>query len=116
MIKVSFVLFLVFLAGNARAEDSAFVYDNHGKRDPFAPLVSSKGSAIVYDGDITSADMILEGIVADPKGDNMAIVNGKIVKTTDRIGPYLVENIGNNQVELSNGQDRFTLKLKEGGT
>jgi len=109
----SVLISLLFLSlANAQA---AFVYDDHGKRDPFVPLVSSSGMVVTYDRDLSVDDLVLEGIVADASGENIAIVNGKIVKNHDHIGPYVVGLIAVDHVEFLQGTDRFVLKMKKGG-
>ena len=110
------MLGLIFGLGQiAVAEETRFVYDAHGKHDPFVPFVSSSGMIMTYDTDLTASDMVLEGIVAGAKGNNMAIINGKVVKATDALGAYTVDMIGDDHVELTKGQEHVTLKLKKGG-
>src|ERR1700733_1043077 len=106
---------LVLISTNTVYAQPAFVYDDHGKRDPFVPLVSSAGMVVTYDEDLAVNDLVLEGIVTDPSGDNAAIVNGKVVKAHDKVGPYTVNAITIDQVEFMKGNDRFVLKLKRGG-
>ena len=126
-----FVLFVIILlvANIAYAQQSvqpggaavpaegpvSFVYDDHNQRDPLTPLVSLAGVVMAYDADMTMSDFVLEGIVADAKGANVAIINGKVVKIQDHVGPYVVEVINNDHVELVKGTERFMLKLKKGG-
>lgn len=98
------------------AQDKAYVYDDHGKNDPFRPILSETGEVIKYDTQITIDDMKLEGILGDPKGNNVAIINGKIVKPSDKAGPFTVEAVGLEQVDLSKDGEHFMLKLKKGGT
>ena len=100
----------------AYAQDGAFVYDDHGKRDPFGPLVTNSGAVVVSDTDLTVADINLEGLVSDPQGNNVAIINGKIVKAGDYVGPYKVETVAVDYVGLLKEQQRITLRLKKGGT
>ena len=88
------------------------MYDDHGKRDPFVPLVSSAGMVVTYDEDLSVNDLILEGIVTGASGDNAAIVNGKVVKPHDQIGPYVVETIAVDHVEFLKGTERFILRIK----
>lgn len=107
-------LLLLFVVTTAYAEDKPFVYDAHGKRDPFAPLISPSGTPISYDSDISASDMNLEGIVLDAKGNNLAIINGKIVKANDLLGAYTVVTIANDHVDLVKGQEHLTVKLKKG--
>ncbi|MBI3314966.1 MAG: hypothetical protein HYZ86_03375 [Candidatus Omnitrophica bacterium] len=99
----------------ASADGGAFVYDDHGRRDPFMPQVSAAGAVITYEADLTAGDMVLEGIVADAQGNNVAVINGKIVKQGDRIGLYAVAAVRPDDVELVKDDQRFTVKLKKGG-
>jgi hypothetical protein len=106
-------LVVIFLSANSLYAQENFVYDDHGKRDPFVPLVSSSGMVVTYDEDLSVNDLVLEGIVADASGNNAAIVNGKVVKAHDQIGPYVVDVIAIDHVEFLKGTGRFILKLKK---
>ena len=97
------------------AESKQFVYNENGKRDPFWPLVSASGTITTYESDMTAADMVLEGVVVDAHGDNLAIVNGKIVKKGEQVASYQVDSISNDHVDLSNSQEHLTIRLKKGG-
>src|ERR1700691_403318 len=101
-----FIFVLIFLFTNSVYAQEAFVYNDHGKRDPFVPLVSSSGMVVTYDEDLSVNDLVLEGIVSDASGDNVAIVNGKMVKAHDQVGPYVVEVIAEDHVEFLKGTDR----------
>src|ERR1700679_4240136 len=105
------ILVLLLLSTNFLYAQENFVYDDHGKRDPFVPLVSSSGMVVTYDEDLSVNDLVLEGVVADASGNNVAIVNGKVVKPKDHIGPYIVDIIAADHVEFLKGTERFVLKL-----
>ncbi len=109
------ILVLISLFTNLVYAKETFVYDDHGKRDPFVPLVSSAGMVVTYDQDLSVNDLVLEGIVSDASGNNAAIVNGKVVKPHDQIGPYVVDVIAVDHVEFLKGTEKFTLRLKRGG-
>jgi len=112
--RILIVVLILFFAKSVYAQDT-FVYDDHGKRDPFVPLVSSTGLIITYDDNLSVNDLALEGIIADPTGtNNAALVNGKIVKVQDQIGPYVIDVIASDHVELLKGTDRYILKMKKG--
>ena len=113
MKKLLWLLFL-YCATFVYADDQTFVYNEHGKHDPFWPLVTPAGSMINYESDMTATDMVLEGVVVDAQGNNLAIINGKVVKMGDTIGSYLVEDITNDHVNVSKGEERLTLRLKKG--
>jgi hypothetical protein len=112
------VLFLFFVLGltcdGYADETPVFIYNEHGKRDPFGPLVSQSGALISYDIDSAPSDMTLEGIVLDAKGNNLAILNGKIVKVGDKSGTAVVAAIFNDHIDLIKGQEHITVKLKKG--
>jgi hypothetical protein len=119
---VLLVVFAAFVPGRAvlaakptpaPAEEGAFVYHDHGKRDPFWALVNSSGALINYDKDLLASDMSLEGILIEPDGNNIAIINGTIVKANDNIGVFVVKKIENNIVTLQRGQEKVILKLKK---
>jgi hypothetical protein len=93
---------------------STFVYNEHGKKDPFSPMISSSGTLIPYDNEISESDISLEGVVLDAKGNNLAIMNGKIVKAADKVGAYTVDTIASDHVNLVKGDERLTVKLKKG--
>ena len=109
------IIVVSFFFANLVYAQESFVYDDHGNRDPFVPLVSSTGLVVTYDEDLSVNDLVLEGVVADASGDNLAIVNGKVVKVQDHIGPYIVDVIAVDHVEFLKGTERFILKLKSGG-
>jgi len=113
--RVLIFLIIYFAVIFSYAEEQSFVYDDHTKRDPFVPLISPAGMLVAYDTDLTVSDLTLEGIVADAKGHNVAIVNGKVVKVHDHIGSYVVDVIAVDHVEFLQGTQRFTLGLKKGG-
>lgn len=112
IIRFSVLMAFLVLSSSAFGQDIK-VYDDHGRRDPFGPLVSSSGAVIVYDSDLTSADMNLEGVLADASGQNLAIINGKVVKLGDHVGLFVVDVIAQDHVELIKDQERFTLKLNK---
>jgi hypothetical protein len=108
----TFILVLILFFANSVYAQEAFVYNDHGKSDPFMPLVSADGTVVNYDKDLSVNDLVLEGVVVDASGRNVAIVNGKIVKVHDQIGSYVVDAIVFDHVEFLKGTERFILKIK----
>jgi hypothetical protein len=90
-----------------------FVYDDHRSRDPFSPLVTPSGAIITQDKDLVVTDMILEGIMTEGGGKNIAIINGRIVGKNDTIGTFVVIRIEKDIVILQKGQKIYSLKLKK---
>lgn len=72
-------------------------YDSKGKRDPFVPLVH-EGRFVAVTGsglakDLPVSDLHLAGIVWDPAGSSLALINEMEVKIGDRLGDYQVVDI-----------------------
>src|SRR3989338_2328858 len=78
----------------AWAGQDVFVYDDHGKRDPLWPLVGPAGNILNYDKEFQATDLKIEGIISGVNGQNLAIINGQIVKKGDQLGPLVVARIG----------------------
>ena len=97
----------------AIAEEQNFVYDDHGNRDPFWPLVTSNGLIASYETNLLVSELILEGIIVGKDGQNFAVINGAIVKSKDRLGEYIIQEISSTKVVLIKGEERFELKLKK---
>ena len=116
MNKIHFTIVLCVVAiwaGMAGAAEEQFVYDDHARRDPFWRLLTPGGVIINYEIDILITDMILEGIIFDPGRQNLAIVNGKVIKAGDTIGLYTVIAVEEKRVLLRKGNEDFVLNLKK---
>ena len=94
------------LAGRLAAEP---VYDSHGKRDPFVPLVTSTSrepSGLL--GVEQLEDVLLEGVVYDKKNGSVAVLNGFVLKEGEEMGNVKVLQIKPEGVLLSlNGSEGF---------
>lgn len=111
---ILFILLCAVLNGSfASASEEAFVYDEHNKRDPLWRLVTRDGVIVNYDQDLLITDMLLEGIIYDPSGKSLAIINGSVVKKYDKIGLFVVEKVDKKKVILRKGQESYALELKE---
>ena len=113
MMKLLFLILSLLLAAHGWAQEAGFKYDDHAKRDPLWSLVNENGVIQDFDNDFAVSDLTLQGIVADPAGNNIAIINGRVVKTHEMIGQYIVGKITKDIVELIKGQERFELKLQK---
>lgn len=115
MAKTAIMFLMLTLACPLWADDlpaEKFVYDDHGKRDPFWKLVTASGSIMNFETDLLISDLTLEGIIVDPRGANLAIINGNVVKTNDKLGAFTVLKIEKDNVKLLKGQESFILRLK----
>ena len=117
-ILLSIILVLV-ISGVAVAQEelqgqTSFIYDDGGRRDPLWPLVNSNGAILNYESEFLITDLALEGIMAGTDGENMAIINGRVLKAHDAIGQFVVRKIGDDSIILKKGKQKFELKLKKG--
>jgi hypothetical protein len=86
------------------------MYDNGGRRDPFLSLIADNVN--VFDLEELSVEgVMLEGIIYDPLQGSLAIVNGEIYRTGDRIGGFEVKEIANNFIKIAQGDILYTIKL-----
>ncbi len=92
---------------------SSFIYDDHGRRDPFWRLVNATGMVVNYDTSLMISDLVLEGVILDNSGKSMAIVNGRIVKKGDQLGQYVISKIEKEMILLVHDQKQFELLLKK---
>ena len=92
------------------ALDREFMYDNGGRRDPFLSLIADNVN--VFDLEELSVEgVMLEGIIYDPLQGSLAIVNGEIYRTGDRIGGFEVKEIANNFIKIAQEDILYTIKL-----
>lgn len=112
-ISIIFCVLLFFTVGVQAQGEKPFVYDDHGRRDPFWSLVTSGGAVVNYGSDIMISDMILEGIIAGVDGKNIAIINGAVVGEEDKIGLFTIKAIEQDKVVLVKEGEDFILKLKK---
>jgi hypothetical protein len=96
------------------AEDiTSFVYEDHGKRDPFWRLISPSGTILTFESDLLISDVALAGIISGVEGHNVAIINSAIVREGDQIGNFIVSEILLDRVILRKGEETFVLHLKK---
>lgn len=116
IIAVVFIFASAYLYAEEEAseEEASFVYRAEGRNDPFLPLVSKDGKLTVTYGVINSInDVILEGILYDPAGESVVVLNDIILKENDQVGRIKVKRIENNYVILIYENEEYTIKLKE---
>lgn len=97
----------------SQAQPQGLIYNDHGKRDPLWPLVSPAGNIINYDKEFQATDLKIEGIISAANGQNLAIINGQVVRKNDQVGPLTVTEIRKDTVILTQGQQEFELKMNK---
>ena len=91
---------------------SPFVYDAKGHRDPFVPLVRDGKLVNMPKGaSLDASKPVLYGILWDPQGPSMAMLNDAEVRVGDTIGIYEVLEIRKDAVVLSAGGEPLVLQL-----
>ena len=86
------------------------MYNAHGKRDPFIPLVTltMRSSSSNLLGVDSIDDLVIEGVVYDPQQGSVVIVNGTVLKEGEELaGVKLVKVKVNGAFFLINGVSGF---------
>lgn len=87
-------------------------YDPKGRRDPFVPLV--RDGRIIEAGAWTegaAGEPTLQGVLWDPSGGSIALINDQEVRVGQSVGPYRVMEIRRDAVVLSGGEGLVVLRL-----
>lgn len=112
-IRLFTAIFFSLTVMPAMAQETSFAYDDHGKRDPFWPLVGEAGNIISYETDFSVSDLILEGIMAGNEGGHIAIINGRVVKSGDVLGNFTILDVQPESVKMKKDNLKFELKLEK---
>jgi len=101
-------------AEDAGAAPSAepFRYDSGGRRDPFMPLVREGRLVGATQGARFDAGVpTLYGILWDPQGDSIALINDAEVKVGETIAGFRVKAIQRDAVVLDGGGEPVVLRI-----
>lgn len=88
---------MIFMSDALMAAEKS-MYNAHGKRDPFIPLVTStmKSSSSNLLGVDNIDDLVVEGVVYDPQHGSVVIVNGTVLKEGEELGGVKVVKVKDN--------------------
>ena len=86
-------------------------YDSGGRRDPFIPLVTPEG--VVDAKKFSAKDLRIEGIIYDPNGGSMVLINGEFYKQGENVNGANVITIFRDRVVLSQSDEEKTLWIRE---
>ena len=92
------------------AQADKFHYDRHDKRDPF--FVSSDRPQALESNAQTPVNFKLEGVILDPNGASMAIINGDIAKLGDQVGSFRIKQITKQGVLFSSSERDFWVPIR----
>jgi hypothetical protein len=106
------LVFGLALTSVVLADEGEFIYNDHGSRDPFWPLVTAGGALVSYESNFSVDEMTLEGTIEDGSG-GLAIINGTVVEVGKRIGEYTVQKISPNGVVLEKDGQTTEIRLKK---
>ena len=101
---------MILASGSIVSAAEQEVYDAHGNRDPFVPLVTStmRSSSSGLLGVDNADDLSIEGVVYDPAHGSIVIVNGAILKEGEELGSVKVLEIKPEGAKvLVNGTEAF---------
>ena len=100
-------------ASTTKRAAPSFLYDSKGRRDPFVPLVREGRLVAAGPGaQVEPSKPVLYGILWDPGGHSIALVNDAEVRVGDRIGDYEVREIRLDAVVLNRGgEEPLVLRL-----
>ena len=113
--SITLVSMGVFLF-SSRAEQ--FIYDSHGKRDPFVPLIGQERSTgmVPFSEIVSVEDVKLEGIAGGMTGNNKsAIINGELIKEGFKSGEVTLNKIDKKSVILLISGKEYTVNLPDEG-
>ncbi len=93
-------------------------YDARGRCDPFVPLVRD-GRPVACDpsvsttGELKAAVVrpVLGGILWDPDGHSIALINGTEAKVGDVVGGFEIQAIHRDEVVLTHEEERVVLRI-----
>ena len=94
----------------APASHELFRYDARGHRDPFVPLVQE--GRLVGPGAFLGDKPVLTGILWDPAGDSVAMIDDQEVRVGDGLQAYKVIEIRKDAVVLKDGGEPVVLQME----
>ena len=102
-----------FMAAESPSKGNVpFQYDAKGRRDPFVPLVrDGQLVSVSQRPSVDASTPTLHGILWDPGGHSLALINDVEAKVGDAVGEYRVTEIRNDAVVLSNGGAPMVLQI-----
>ncbi len=95
--------------GGGRRANQQFRYDAKDRRDPFTPLDARLSGA--KGGPGMSVKPELFGILWDPRGSSIALVDELEVKVGDPVRDFHVQEIREDAVVLKRGEEQLVLQI-----
>jgi len=94
------------------AKPAPFVYDSKGRRDPFSPFVRDGKLVTPQKGMASMRKPVLYGILWDPGGRSLAMINDAEMRVGDSVAGYDVVEIRKDAVVLSGDGELVVLQIE----
>lgn len=92
--------------------EEAYVYDPHGRRDPFVPLLGVSARTAGSLEDIMGIeDVSFQGVAVDSAGRKVVVINGEMIVEGQTIGRLTIKKILNEEVILIIDENEYTLNI-----
>lgn len=101
-------LTLSYLAQTVHAEDIS--YSSGDRRDPFMPLIGPDGAVKVGRA---KSDLIIEGIIFDPKEGSLVLISNNFYKEGDQVQNANIISIFKDRIVLAENDEEKVLWLRE---
>jgi hypothetical protein len=106
-----FLIFTAFFAITASVLAQEVRYDRGERRDPFIPLIGPEGFVDARKFD--TSDLNIEGIIHDPKGESLVLINGEFYKEGDDVKGANVISIFQDRIILGQSDEQKTIWIRE---
>ena len=112
------MIFVLMGAAECEADNErVFKYETGDRRDPFMPpIVSQKRLSVGLDAVESIEDVKFEGVIYDPIGGSIAVLNSEVVREGDKVNNVEIVRICDDTVILRIYDKTHTIVLdQEGG-
>lgn len=115
-IAVFFLVLILTIFIQERLFGLEYKYESKDRRDPFIPLIiSQRRISLGLEAVETIDDIRFEGVIFDPAGSSVAVVNGEIVREGEKIHNVEIVKIYDNAIKLKIYDKAHTIGLIEEG-
>lgn len=98
----------------ANCEASKFIYDPKDSRDPFVPFITKDGKVLSMPGVL--GEIEVDGIVYDPKGVSVCVINGNVLREGEVCENFKVLKIKTDSVIVSCQKKEYEIELRKEGS
>lgn len=109
-------LFIFIIFSECQLSGAEYKYNSKGRRDPFIPLITGQSAmSLGLESVVAVEDIEFEGVILDPSGKSMAVLNGEIVKEGDKAYNVELVKISGNAIIIKLYNNIYTIHLTEEG-